>query len=115
MNIITSLTSYPNQRHQLVLENRESADFHLYYHGRTMSWNYDIAYNDLVINGCKVVLTPNALRQFKNIIPFGLMFFSDGDVEPFRLDDFSSGRIKMAVLNKEEVRQIEQEIFNRDL
>lgn len=115
MEIITSLTNYPNQRHQLVLENRESANFHLFYHSRTLSWYYDISYKDLTLNGSKVVLTPNSLRQFKNIIPFGLMFYSDGDVEPFRQDDFSSGRIKMAVLNSEEVRQIEQEVYNRDL
>ena len=113
MEIITSLTDYPNQRHQLVLENRESADFRLYYLGRQMSWYYDITYNDLIINCQKVVLTPNSLRQFKHVIPFGITFFSNGDVEPFRQDDFTSGRIKMGVLNKEEVQQIEQEIYNQ--
>lgn len=113
MDIITSLTNHPNQLHQLVLENRESADFRLYYLGRQMSWYYDITYKYLTINCQKVVLTPNSLRQFKHVIPFGIAFFSDGDVEPFRQDDFTSGRIKMGVLNKEEVQQIEQEIYNQ--
>ena len=113
MEIITSLTSHPNQLHQLVLENRESAEFRLYYLGRQMSWYYDITYKELTINCQKVVLTPNSLRQFKNIIPFGIAFFSDSDIEPFKLDDFTSGRIKMGILNKEEVRQIEEEIYNQ--
>lgn len=113
MQVITTLTDYPNQRHQLVLENRESADFRLYFLARQRSWYYDITYKDLTINCNKVVLTPNSLRQFRNILPFGLAFYTDGFVEPFKIDDFSSGRIKMAILNSDEVKQVEQEVYNR--
>lgn len=113
MQIINTLTNYPNQRHSLVIEDGESANFHLYFSGRQMSWYYDIEYKDIIINGNKVVLTPNSLRQYKNILPFGLTFYTDGFVEPFKLDDFSSGRIKMAILNSDEVKQIEEEIYNR--
>lgn len=114
MQILTTLTNYPNQRHQLLLENREVADFHLYFLGRQRSWYYDLTYNNTTINGSKVVLTPNSLRQFKNIFPFGIAFYTEeGFVEPFKLDDFSSGRIKMAILNQEEVKQIETEVYNR--
>lgn len=113
MNIITTLTDYPNQRHQLVIEDGNSADFHLYFSGRQMSWYYDISYQNIIINCNKVVLTPNSLRQFKNQLPFGIAFYTDGFVEPFKLDDFSSGRIKMAILNSEEVKQVEEEVYNR--
>ena len=113
MQVITTLTNHPNQRHQLVLENRESADFRLYFLARQMSWYYDISYNDITINCNKVVLTPNSLRQFRKILPFGLMFYTDGNVEPFKIDDFSSGRIKMGILNADEVKQAEEEIYNR--
>ena len=78
-----------------------------------MSWYYDISYNDITINCNKVVLTPNSLRQFRKILPFGLMFYTDGNVEPFKIDDFSSGRIKMGILNADEVKQAEEEIYNR--
>ena len=113
MQIITTLTNYPNQRHQLVLENKESADLRLYFLARQNSWYYDITYNNITINCNKVVLTPNSLRQFKHILPFGLIFYTDGYVEPFKIDDFSSGRVKMAILNSDEVEQIEQEVYNR--
>ena len=113
MNIITTLTNYPNQRHQLVLENNESVDFRLYFLARQRSWYFDITYNNLTINCVKVVLTPNALRQFRKNIPFGITFYTGGYVEPFKDDDFSSGRIKMGVLNAYEVEQIEQEVYNR--
>lgn len=113
MQEITTLTSSPNQRHQLVLESNDTVDFRLYYLGRMQSWYYDFTYNNTIVNCNKVVLTPNSLRSFKKILPFGLAFVGKGDIEPFRIDDFSSGRVKMYVLNSDEVEQIEQEIYNR--
>lgn len=112
MQEITTITSSPKQRMTLILENNETVDFKLYYLGRQQSWFYDFTYNNLTVNCSRVTLTPNALRQFKHIIPFGVSFSSDDEVEPFSIDDFVSGRIRMYVLNKEEVQQIELEIFN---
>lgn len=114
MNIVTSLTSSPNQFHQLVLDNNETADFKLRYYPRMLGWYFDISYNDKTINNVKVVLHPNILRQFRKIIPFGLMFYTDNNssIEPFQITDFETGRIKMAILNNEEVLQVESDIFN---
>lgn len=113
MQEITTITSNARQRFRLVLENNETADFQLYYCGRMRSWYYNISYNDISINGSKVVLTPNSLRNFKKIIPFGIAFATDGYTEPFAIDDFSSGRVKMYVLNSDEVQQIEEDIYNQ--
>jgi hypothetical protein len=110
---ITTLTAAPKQRHQLVLDNNETVDFKLYYLSRQESWYYDFVYKDLTVNGSKVVLTPNSLRAFKRLIPFGLAFIADGNIEPFQIDDFESGRVKMYVLNESDVQEIEQEIFNQ--
>ena len=112
MQIITSITSSSNQHMTLVLDNNEKVDFRLYYLIRQQSWFYDFTYKDLTVNCSKVVLTPNSLRQFRKIIPFGLAFVADGYVEPFSIDDFSTGRVVMYVLNSDEVKQVESEIFN---
>ncbi len=112
MQHITSITSQSNQRMALVLENNETADFKLYYLPRQQGWFFDIDYKDLTINCSRVVLTPNSLRQYRNIIPFGIAFISEGNVEPFSVDDFTTGRVNMYVLNNEEVKQIETDIFN---
>lgn len=112
MQQITSITSQPKQRMTIVLENNETVDFLLYYLPRQQGWFYDLTYNNLTVKGSRVTLTPNSLRQFKRIIPFGIGFTSEGDVEPFSIDDFSSGRVSMIVLNSEDVEQIENEVFN---
>lgn len=112
MQVITTLTNHPNQLHTLVLENNETATFRLYYYGRMQEWYYDLEYKDLTINGAKVVLTPNSLRQFRKIIPFGIAFFADSYVEPFEIEAFSSGRVSMGILTSEEVEQVESEVYN---
>lgn len=112
MKQITTLTAAPKQQHTLVLDNNETADFYLEYCGRMESWYFSFAYNDTVQKCIKVVLTPNALRHLRRIIPFGIMFTSESMVEPFRIDDFTSGRIQMFVLNEEDVATIETEIYN---
>lgn len=115
MQQITSITSQPKQRMQLVLDKNETFDFELIYSLRNQAWYFSFSYKEIKASLLKVVLTPNALRQFKNILPFGIMFSTTGYVQPFKPDDFSSGRIQMYVLNKEEVLQIEQEIYNEEI
>ena len=112
MKLITTLTDAPKQQHTLVLYNNETADFYLEYCGRMESWYFSISYNDITQKCIKVVLTPNALRHLRRIIPFGIAFISESQVEPFRIDDFISGRIKMYVLNEEDVASVETEIYN---
>ena len=112
MKQITTITAAPKQLHSLVLENNETADFYLEYCGRMESWYFSISYNNTVQNCIKVVLTPNALRHLRRIIPFGIAFVSESQVEPFRQDDFSSGRVQMYVLNADEVQEIEKEVYN---
>lgn len=112
MQQITSITNSSNQKFNLILENNETVDFRLYYLGRQASWFYDFTYKNLTVNCSRVVLTPNALRQFKNVISFGISFDAESFIEPFNINDFSSGRVNMYVLNSDEVKQIESEIFN---
>lgn len=112
MKQITTLTNSPKQRHQLVLDNNETVDFLLYYSARQQAWYFDFTYKETSAKCLKVVLTPNALRCFRRTLPFGIAFLSNGYVEPFQLDDFSSGRVKMYVLNSEDVQTIEQEVYN---
>lgn len=112
MQQITSIKSAYNQRMQLLLENNETVNFNIYFSARQQCWYYDFEYKNIICNGSKIVLSPNSIRQFKNILPFGFMFISDSYVEPFSIDDFSSGRISFFLLNKEEVQQVEREIYN---
>ncbi|MGM9544502.1 MAG: hypothetical protein ACI3T9_05910 [Romboutsia timonensis] len=111
MKQITEFTSSAFQTCKLPLETRESVDFKLYFAPTQLSWYFDFTYNDIVSNGNKLSLGYNLLRAFKGRIPFGLLVEGDGNIEPFAIDDFSTGRVKVYILNQEEVDQIESVVF----
>lgn len=109
---ITNLTSEADQKFQITLENGGIVDFRLYYYPTQLSWFFDFTYRDYTCNCQRVVLSPNALRHLKNILPFGIAFDSDDQVEPVFYDDFESERVKMYLLNTDEVLEVEQELYN---
>ena len=112
MKLINNLTNNPRQSFQVPIDTGEYIQFELYYYVTQKSWFFDFTYNNYTAKGNRVVLSPNTLRHLKNIIPFGLAFIADGNVEPFDLTDFSSGRVKMYILNAEEVEEIESTVYN---
>ena len=112
MQLITSITEEPKQEFTLKLDNNETATMRLYYYASQNSWYFDIEYKDYINNGNKVVLTFNALRHLKKIIPFGIGFLSGSNADPFSLESFTSGDFIMVLLNQTDVQQIEELVYN---
>ena len=111
MEQVSGITSDYKQSFQFLAPNGEMVDFSLYYYITQQSWFFNFKYKDYVCNCQKVVLTPNALRHLKNIIPFGIAFHSNDKVEPIFIDDFESDRVKMLILNSDEVKEVESNIY----
>ena len=114
MKRLTCITNESKQKVQIPLDDGSTIDFYLYFMPTQYSWYFDFTYNDYTSNGNKVVLTYNSLRHLKNLIPFGIAFLSDDRVEPFSIEDFASERIKIYILDKDEVKEIEEDIYNVD-
>lgn len=112
MELINNLTDSPRQSFQVPIEAGGYIQFDLYYFVTQKSWFFDFTYNNYTSKCNRVVLSPNTLRNLKNVIPFGLAFMAEGNVEPFSLTDFSTGRVGMYILNAEEVQEIESTIYN---
>ena len=111
---LTDLNDNAKQKFFLPLDLQEKVRFKLYFMPTQSAWFFDFNYKDREFNGNKLVLGANILRMYKNIIPFGLMVYADFHIEPFKLDDFSSGRVKLYVLEKEDVSFVEGKVFNID-
>lgn len=111
---LTDLNDNAKQKFFLPLDLQEKVQFRLYFMPTQSAWFFDFNYKDREFNGNKLVLGANILRMYKNIIPFGLMVSADFHIEPFKLDDFSSGRVKLYVLEKEDVSFVEGKVFNID-
>lgn len=114
MKLITSITNQPKQRIVLSLDNNESAIIRLYFMSSQKSWYFDLEYKDYINNGNKVVLSMNTIRHLRRKLPFGIAFVANSFAEPFQLDDFANGNVYMLQLNKEDVQEIESEVYSAE-
>lgn len=111
MKRIDKLTDDADQSCVLISERGQNIPFHLRYLPTQNSWLFDISYQGWALNGAILTVSPNALRDFKNQIPFGLAVTSNDELDPFYLNDFSSQRIKIYLLSAEEVDLIEARLY----
>lgn len=108
---ITNLTNFADQTSTLQLPDGTTANMQLIYQGATERWIMNLSYGDQIFNGIGVCCYPNILRQWKNVLPFGLMFATADQTDPFDINDFSTGRVSVFLLTPEDIATIETEIF----
>jgi hypothetical protein len=106
---IDQISQDPFQRQTLVLPDGTSFTMTLYFSLLQYGWfirelNY---LDDFTIRNFRVCTLPNILRQFKNIIPFGIACFVEGNREPTQRQDFSSGAARLFILTETEVQEYE--------
>jgi hypothetical protein len=109
---VQQLTSDPSQQQNLILADGTILSMSLYFSQQQAGWFCSLSYgSSFVLNGFRIVVSPNILRQWQNVVPFGLSCFSPSGVgrEPSQQQDFSSGAFQLTILTEEEV--VEYETF----
>lgn len=107
---IDNLSSEARQVTKLALSDGALLTLGLTYEPAIQRWRIDVAHPRLTIDGMNLCVHPNVLRQWRKKIDFGLACTSKDGADPVYVEDFSSGRITLFVLSKEEVADIEAEI-----
>ena len=111
---INGITDDPYQTFTVSVPNSSyDVTFTLRYLPTQEAWYLDFEHNTVIENSIKLVLSPNILRGYRNILPFGLLVestFDDG-IYPMELDAFSSGRIRLCLLDKEAVDSLEKGLY----
>ena len=74
-------------------------------------WYFDLVWNDFEVDGCVVVSTPNLLRQWENILPFGIGCYCQDGQDPYGIDAFSSGNAQMYLLTADELPTVEASLY----
>ena len=109
---INGITDDPKQRFNVQIPNSdENLEVVLNYLPSQQAWYLDLFYKDFSIYGYKVALSPNMLREFRNIIPFGISVSSMDNIYPMEITAFSSDRVNMYVLDKSDVKELEYNIY----
>ncbi len=107
MLLIQQVTTDPLQTQTLVLQDGTSVVLTLYYRPAQFGWFInEISWGEnFLIQGMRITNSPNMLRQWGNLIPFGLACFTTGNREPTQQEDFATGAAKLYILTEAEVEE----------
>lgn len=111
MNLIDNLTAFSDQVTNLILDDRSVAVVRFKFDGNTERWRIDVSYGTREMTGIGLCCHPNILRQWRNVIPFGLACVTSDQTDPVRSVDFATGRVKMYLLNQSDVAYVESNIM----
>lgn len=113
MTLINNITEQPSQKVDLILpDNSVIKDFYMQYMDNNQGWFFGLTYGTFVLNGMRAVVSPNILRAFRNVIPFGLGLNTIDGYESLFINDFSNGRASLYLLNANDVQAVEDIIQN---
>ena len=107
MKILTGIRATGQQIFTATADNGDVIEIVLYFQSRTNTWKIDISCNDFNVKGLRVSRVLNILNQYKNIIPFGINVNIEDGGEPFLINDFSTGRVRLAILTPDEVDAVD--------
>jgi len=108
MLLIESITGAARQQQRLVLPDGSLLLVRLSYKPQQYGWFIDeITNKEFTLNGLRITNNLNMLRQWKNLIPFGLACYTDGNREPTQQEDFLSGASALYLLSADDVQAIE--------
>lgn len=119
MQAITGISNQSAQIINVAVPDGSTATITLKYRPQQLGWFFDLTWNGvnpaMQINGRRVTSFPNLLRQFRNILSFGLACITADSYEPLGVDDFDSGYAQLIVLSADDVALIENQIFPGNL
>lgn len=113
MRQLTELTNEFKQSFVFRTEANQNFNFYLEFIPSQQSWYYNLSYGNLTLNGQRLATSPNILRQFRNLLPFGIACITDDASEPFLIDDFITERVKVYLLTPSDVLLAEDIIAGR--
>ena len=113
MKLVTGLTAEPKQRIRIALEDRSKIDLHLEYVPQQLGWFYSLTHGDFALDGARLVSSPNILRQYRGILPFGLAVIAKEQGEPLRQSDLADGTVSIHLLEGADLPAVETTIFTR--
>ncbi len=112
MKLIQGLTDQPKQQTTLVLADGTQATLNLQYLTQQKGWFFNVTWGTVVINGQRLAASPNILRQFINVLPFGILVQTVGNVDPTRLGDLASDQVQLVLLEGADIAAVETAAYD---
>lgn len=111
IKILSTLSENAYQTLSFVTNSGEKVQLTFRFVPSQETWFFDVDSPSLTIHGLALVAFDNLLDPYHNNIDWGLYVWSKDGFDPWRIDDFTSGRIRVAVIEDFEYAII-QEFLN---
>jgi hypothetical protein len=111
LNLVQRISNASKQQLTLIAADGTLISFYLYYAPTQQAWFCDINDGSFVVDGLQIMVSPNMLHQWKNILTYGIMVYSSDGYEAQNIDDFQQGRIQLYLLSADEVASVEASQF----
>lgn len=97
------ITITENTAIEIINAKQETYMAYVNYNSSRQGWFLDLVSDNFKLYGIRLTSIPNVLRQWKNILGFGLGVSCENNSEPFFLEDFNTGRAKIYLLEPDDL------------
>lgn len=104
MNLLNTLSNDARQTQTIPVPDGSQIFFRIEYRENQAGWFYSLNWKTVSINNRRLVCSPNILRQFRRVLPFGFFVTSKDGLEPIYAEDFSSQRVLVYFLYNKAVQ-----------
>jgi hypothetical protein len=103
MKILDGIRAVGTQTIRTTDENGAVIEITLKYRAATSEWFMDLVFGSFRLNGHRITNSLNTIWAHAKQLKFGIgVIVSDGG-EPFLINDFSTGRVQLAILTNGEL------------
>jgi len=110
MLLLDNITNDPKQIMRLVVSGYETAEFYIEYKPNQYGWFFTLTWQDFTVTNQRITASPNFLRQYKKILPFGLLCSTNNNTDPLTQDSFLTN-CKIYYLDSDDVDETELVIY----
>lgn len=106
MYLISALNDRPKQTFKAVIDGYDTATITLEFKPEQFGWFMSIVWGTFELYNERVATSDNILRQFKNIIPFGILIEGVNAIDPLTIDSWLTDN-KFYMLDQADIEEVE--------
>lgn len=106
MKLLTNITSDPHQEHIIQLDEDIEITINLRFLLNMQIWLLDVEYKEQVKSGFKLSLGVQHINNINWPFDFAILDTDNSGIDPFKVNDFSSGRIELYLIEPNELADL---------
>ena len=107
---ITGITTDYRQQFNITIKNYGYAQMTLQYKPNQLAWFFDLTWQNFAITNQQLTMSPNILRQYRKILPFGIACVSSANIDPIVIEAFVV-ETKLYLLDASDVLSVESSVY----